>query len=74
MAKMADEEHAYQQSVKVLLLAFIKGTAPIQAIEFGRRAIPMRLRPSFQEVEEACKALKNAGAAAAAVEAAAGAE
>src|SRR4051812_11971787 len=41
MAKSADEEHAYHQTVKVLLLAFIKGNPPIQALEFGRRAIPM---------------------------------
>lgn len=62
MAKLADEEHAYHQVLKVLLLAFIKGNAPIQALEFGRRAIPMRVRPSFKEMEDACKALKAAAA------------
>jgi chemotaxis protein MotA len=65
MAKMADEEHAYHQAVKVLLLAFIKGNPPIQALEFGRRAIPTRVRPSFQEMEAACKGLRAAAAAAA---------
>jgi chemotaxis protein MotA len=64
MAKMADEEHAYHQAVKVLLLAFIKGNPPIQALEFGRRAIPTRVRPSFQEMEAACKGVKAAAAAA----------
>jgi chemotaxis protein MotA len=64
MAKSADEEHAYHQAVKVLLLAFIKGNPPIQALEFGRRAIPMRIRPSFLEMEEACKQLKAAAAVA----------
>jgi chemotaxis protein MotA len=63
MAKTADEENQYHQVLRVLLLSFIKGNAPIQALEFGRRSIPSRVRPSFQEMEKACK---NSGAAAAA--------
>lgn len=67
MAKSAEEEHAYHQMLRVLLLSFIKGNAPIQALEFGRRAIPGRVRPSFIEMEKSCK---NSGAAAAVPEAA----
>jgi len=63
MSKAADEEQAYHQVLRVLLLSFIKGNAPIQALEFARRAIPSRLRPSFNEMEKACK---QGGAAAAA--------
>ena len=37
------------------MLAFIKGTAPIMAVEIGRRAIPGHARPSFAEVEKACR-------------------
>jgi chemotaxis protein MotA len=37
------------------MLAFIKGTAPIMAIEMGRRAIPGHSRPSFAEVEKVCR-------------------
>lgn len=66
MAKSADEEHAYHQVLRVLLLSFIKGSAPIQALEFARRAIPGRLRPSFNEMEQACKGGGSAAAAAAA--------
>jgi len=55
MAKVADEEQEYHQVLRVLLLSFIKGSAPIQALEFARRAIPGRLRPSFNEMEKACK-------------------
>ncbi len=55
MAKAADEEHEYHQVLRVLLLSFIKGSAPIQALEFARRAIPGRLRPTFNEMEQACK-------------------
>lgn len=55
MARATEEEHAYHQVLRVLLLSFIKGNAPIQALEFGRRAIPVRVRPSFNEMERSCK-------------------
>ena len=35
-----------------MLISFIKGAAPIQALEFGSRAIPGNLRPSFNEMEK----------------------
>jgi len=55
MAKIADEEHAYLHVLRVLVVAFLKGSAPILAVEVGRRAIPGHLRPSFQEVEKVCR-------------------
>jgi chemotaxis protein MotA len=64
MQKLADEEHAFHQVLRVVLLSFVKGTAPIQALEFARRAIPSRLRPSFSEMEKACKQGSAAAAAA----------
>ena len=36
MAKLAEEEHAYVYVVRVVLISFIKGAAPIQALEFGQ--------------------------------------
>lgn len=51
MAKIADDEHAYYQVLRVLLVALLKGTAPTVAIEIGRRAIPSHVRPTFQEAE-----------------------
>ena len=51
MAKIADDEHAYYNVLRVMLVALLKGTAPTVAIEIGRRAIPGHLRPSFQEAE-----------------------
>jgi chemotaxis protein MotA len=38
-----------------MMLASIKGTSPILAVEMGRRAIPEHSRPSFFEVEKACR-------------------
>ncbi|QMV17532.1 flagellar motor stator protein MotA [Granulicella sp. 5B5] len=55
MSKIVDEEHSYYAMLRVILLAFIKGTSPIMAVEMGRRAIPGHVRPSFAEVEKACR-------------------
>ncbi len=55
MRKIADEQDAYLHVLRVLLLAFLKGSAPMIAVEMGRRAIPAYLRPSFDEMEKACK-------------------
>jgi chemotaxis protein MotA len=66
MAKIADDEHAYYQVLRVLIVSFMKGSAPSLAIEFGRRAIPGHLRPGFQETEDYIKGKTGAGAPAAA--------
>lgn len=55
MAKSVDEENSYYHVLRVVMLAFIKGTSPIMAVEMGRRAIPEHTRPRFIEVERACK-------------------
>jgi len=55
MSKGAEEDRAYLHVLRVLMISFLKGSAPIMAVEFGRRAIPGHMRPSFQEVEKACK-------------------
>ncbi len=62
MAKSADEEHAYYGVLRVVMIAFIKGTAPLLAIEMGRRAVPGYVRPSFTEVEKACREAGNSAA------------
>jgi len=55
MAKTAEEEHAYLQVLRVVMIAFLKGVAPIMAVEIGRRSVPGNVRPSFQEIEQACR-------------------
>ncbi len=59
MGKMAEEEHAFLQVLRVTMIAFLKGVAPIMAVEIGRRTIPGHVRPSFQAVEEACRGAKD---------------
>lgn len=55
MAKLADEHNEYLHVMRVLLLAFLKGSAPMIAIELARRAIPARVRPTFEQMEKHCK-------------------
>jgi chemotaxis protein MotA len=55
MAKAAEEEHAYLYVMRVLMISFLRGTAPIMAVEVARRAVPGHVRPSFREVEAACR-------------------
>jgi chemotaxis protein MotA len=66
MAKTTAEEHAYLYVLRVLMLAFIRGQPPVVAVEMGRRAIPVHVRPSFTEVEDACRHQGSAAPAAAA--------
>jgi chemotaxis protein MotA len=55
MGKNADEEHAFLLVMRVVMVAFLKGVAPIMAVEMGRRVVPGHVRPSFKQVEEACR-------------------
>jgi chemotaxis protein MotA len=64
MGKSADEEAHFYHVVRVAVISFLKGSSPLVAIEFARRAVPGHVRPSFQELENACKG-KAAPAAAA---------
>ena len=63
MGKMADEEHAFLLVLRVTMVAFLKGVAPIMAVEIGRRTVPGHVRPSFQKVEEACRGARTDAAA-----------
>jgi chemotaxis protein MotA len=66
MGKIAAEEHAYMLVMRVTMIAFLKGVAPIMAVEIGRRTVPGHVRPTFKAIEEACRSAKDAPAAAAA--------
>ena len=54
MGKSVDDEHAFLDVLRVVM-AFLKGVAPIMAVEMGRRVVPGHVRPSFKEVEQACR-------------------
>lgn len=51
----ANEEHLYYNSIKESVAAAIRGSTPLIAVEYGRRAIPQPFRPTFAEMEERLK-------------------
>jgi chemotaxis protein MotA len=69
MGKAAEEEQAFLHVLRVLMLSFMKGNAPVLAVEIARRAVPLHVRPSFEEMENACRKQATAEAPAAATEA-----
>jgi chemotaxis protein MotA len=66
LSKLVDDEHAFYHVLRIVMLSFIKGMSPILAVEMARRAIPEHVRPSFQEVEKACRQKDEAAEPAAA--------
>jgi chemotaxis protein MotA len=55
MSKQNDAEGYYLGFLRMAALAFVKGLSPMMAVEMARRAIPSSVRPSFQEMEGACR-------------------
>ncbi|HZT30617.1 MAG TPA: flagellar motor stator protein MotA [Bryobacteraceae bacterium] len=55
MGKAAEEEAQFFHVMRVAVSSFLKGAPPLIGIEFARRAVPGHLRPSFQELEKACR-------------------
>ncbi len=58
MSRNIDSESRYYNVLRVGILAFCKGSAPIMAVEFARRGVPARVRPPFQELESLCRSGK----------------
>lgn len=57
---IAQEDLQYLNVLKIALKSFVSNNAaPMVAIEFGRRAIPAKQRPTFVEVEEAIRKVKK---------------
>jgi chemotaxis protein MotA len=55
------EESRLFHVLKAGVVAFAKGFPPIVAVEFARKAIGTAERPSFQEMEAACKSTRGGG-------------
>ncbi|MEO6758740.1 MAG: flagellar motor stator protein MotA [Saprospiraceae bacterium] len=55
MAHANASEREYYNFLRIGLISFIRGAAPILAVEFARRSIPAHERPTFKEMEKACK-------------------
>lgn len=55
LENFVSEEHFYYHSIKEAVAAAIRGSTPLIAVEYGRRAIPYPFRPNFAEMEEKLK-------------------
>lgn len=49
------------ECMKQAILAFQKGIAGVMAVEFARRSLPGEVRPTFQELEDACNKTRGGG-------------
>lgn len=66
LSKINEAEGQYYNFLRVGILAFIKGSSPMTAVEYARRSIPQSIRPTFKEMEATCRGGGGGGAAPAA--------
>lgn len=66
LTSLIDDEHAFYHVLRVVILSYLKGMSPSLAIEVARRAVPEHVRPSFKEMEQACRQKESAKESAAA--------
>ena len=55
MGKNAEAESNYFAVLRMGAIGFVKELSPIMAVELARRSIPGGVRPTFQEMEGACR-------------------
>lgn len=55
LENLAQERNMYFNVIKASISAAVSGSSPLMAVEFGRRAIPEDVRPTFFEMEESLK-------------------
>ena len=61
LQKINDAEADYLRCLRQGVIAFVKGSAPVLAVEFARRSIPAELRPTFKDFEAACRGRSHEG-------------
>jgi len=52
LENLAQERDMYFNVIRAAITAAVSGSSPIMAVEYGRRAIPEDVRPTFFEMEE----------------------
>jgi chemotaxis protein MotA len=55
MGRINEAEGQFFQVMRQGLVAFLKGAAPIIAVEFARRNIPAHVRPTYREMDAVCR-------------------
>ncbi|WP_321476865.1 flagellar motor stator protein MotA [uncultured Paludibaculum sp.] len=62
--KQVDDQTEYFLCIRMSLLAYVKDIPPALALEAARRSIPHNVRPTYAEMDKACRAARGAGVAA----------
>jgi len=52
---LSHEQHLFYRAIREAVAAAVRGSSPIVALEYGRRAIPLAFRPTFLEMEKKLK-------------------
>src|SRR5271167_452334 len=55
MGKANEAEAHFYHCLRVAVAAFVRGSSPLIALEFARRVAPGHARPTFGELEKACR-------------------
>jgi|SRR5579871_1097680 len=55
LENMSEAHTQFFQVLRIAIVSYARGSAPILAIEYARRSIPVEVRPSFQEMEISIK-------------------
>jgi chemotaxis protein MotA len=55
LENLAYERNLFFRAIREALAAAVRGSSPIVALEYGRRASPLSFRPSFLEMEQKLK-------------------
>jgi chemotaxis protein MotA len=58
MERLARDESQFYVTMKTCIMGFVQGHPPQVAIEFGRKATPYALRPTFYELEKQLRGKK----------------
>ncbi len=55
MGAIATEREFFFRAIREAVAAAVRGSSPMVALEYGRRAIPLTFRPTFHEMEQKLK-------------------
>lgn len=55
MHTLATEREFFFRAIREAVAAAVRGSSPMVALEYGRRAIPLTFRPTFHEMEQKLK-------------------
>lgn len=58
-AGLNSSQESQFEVMRLTLVAWLRGYAPQVAVEFGRQGIPFEIKPSFLELEDFLKELRN---------------